>query len=194
MSIQPGTGYTFTSSSQGTNFSIQTPWFPWLLLGDSFECSPYKVHDVVEVTEGESTFVTFEICPGTFNNQMPQVYDSVNEVWQYLNALADDANLVLDFASTSSSIVYLRVGPDATTSAFPPSAPSPTDPDDPYPRIYSTGGTLPTDSDTFGYVAIAKVNQVSAGVYTVEQYVTGSLWGDRLKTGTATAVYYYARI
>jgi len=194
MSVQPGSGYTFTSSSLGTNLNIDKPWAPWLLLGDSFECSPYKVHDVVEVTEGESTFVTFEICPGTFNNQMPQVYDSVNEVWQYLNALADDANLVLDFASTSSSIVYLRVGPDATTSAFPPSAPSPTDPDDPYPRIYSTGGTLPTDTNTFGYVAIAKVNQVSAGVYTVEQYVTGSLWGDRLKLGTATASYYYARI
>jgi hypothetical protein len=33
-----------------------------------------------------------------------------------------------------------------------------------------------------------------AGVYTVEQYVTGSLWGDRLKLGSLTAKYYYARI
>lgn len=193
MSIQPGTGYTFTSSSQGTNFSIQTPWFPWMLLGDSFECSPYKVHDVVEKTGEGGTYVVFEICPGTFNNQMPQVYDSVNEVWQYLNSLATTAELVLDFASTTTSYVYLRVGPDGTTGNFPPTAPYPTNPYDPYPRIYSTGTALPTDSDTFGYVLIATVTN-TAGNYTVSQYVTGSLWGDRLKTGTDTARYYYARI
>lgn len=193
MSIQPGTGYTFTSSSQGTNFSIQTPWFPWMLLGDSFECSPYKVHDVVEKTGEGGTYVVFEICPGTFNNQMPQVYDSVNEVWQYLNSLATTAELVLDFGSTTISNVYLRVGPDGTTGNFPPTAPYPTNPYDPYPRIYSTGTALPTDSDTFGYVLIATVTN-TAGNYTVSQYVTGSLWGDRLKTGTDTARYYYARI
>jgi len=29
MSIQPGVGYTFTSSSMGTNFNIETPWSEW---------------------------------------------------------------------------------------------------------------------------------------------------------------------
>ena len=29
MSIQPGVGYTFTSSSSGTNLNIETPWTPW---------------------------------------------------------------------------------------------------------------------------------------------------------------------
>jgi hypothetical protein len=29
MSIQPGVGYTFTSSSQGTNMNIETPWSEW---------------------------------------------------------------------------------------------------------------------------------------------------------------------
>lgn len=194
MSIQPGTGYTFTASSSGYNFNVQQPWSPWLLLGDTFECSPYKVHDVVQKTGDGGDYVVFEICSATFNNVVPQVYNSTTETWEYINALTTGYELVLDFASTTSSVVYLRAGPDASTSAFPPSSPSPTDPDDPYPRIYSTGGTLPTDSDTFGYVAIAKVNEVSSGVYTVEQYVTGSLWGDRLKTGTDTARYYYARI
>ena len=123
---------------------------------------------------------------------MPQVYDSVNEVWQYLDALAEDAELVLDFASTTSSFIYLRVGP-STGGDFPPTAPSPTDPDDPYPRVYSTGAALPSDTDTFGYVLLAKVTN-TAGVYSIDQYVTGSLWGDRLKTGTDTARYYYARI
>jgi len=191
MSIQPGTGYTFTSSSQGTNFSIQTPWFPWMLYGDTFECSPYKVHDVVEKTGDGGTYVVFEICSGTFNNLIPQVYDSVNEVWQYLDELAEDAELVLDFASTTTSYVYLRVGP-SSGGEFPPSTPTGAT-DDPYPRIYSTGTTLPADSDDFGYLLIATVTNTS-GVYTVSQYVTGSLWGDRLKLGTLTAKYYYARI
>ena len=190
MTIQPGTGYTFTSSSLGTNLNIQQPWSEWQ--GDTFTCSPYKVHDIYTVTDEGGDYDTFEICPGTFNNQMPQVYDSVNEVWQYLDALAEDAELVLDFASTTSSFIYLRVGP-STGGDFPPTAPSPTDPDDPYPRVYSTGAALPSDTDTFGYVLLAKVTN-TAGVYTVDQYVTGSLWGDRLKTGTDTARYYYARI
>ena len=193
MSFQPGSGYTFTSSSLGTNLNIEKPWAAWPLYQDTFECAPFKVHDVVLKTGEGGDYVVFQICPGTFNNQMPQVYDSVNELWQYLDALAVDAELILDFASTTSSIVYLRVGPDATTFAFPPTSPTGAT-DDPYPRIYSTGGALPVDSDAFGYVAIAKVNEISAGVYTVDQYITGSLWGDRLKTGTDTARYYYARI
>lgn len=190
--MQPGVGYRFLSSSMGISLDIGDPW-PAKDTQDTFSCSPYKVHDVYEITEGESTYLTFEICPGTFNNQMPQVYDAVNEVWKYLDALATDAELVLDFASTTSSLIYLRVGPDGSTGNFPPTAPNPTDPDDPYPRIYSTGTALPTDSDTFGYVLLAKVTN-TAGVYSITQYVTGSLWGDRLKTGTDTARYYYARI
>lgn len=190
MSIQPGTGYTFTASSQGTTFNIQQPWMPIQLYQDTFECSPYKVHDVVEKTGEGGTYVVYEICPGTFNNLVPQVYDAVNEVWQYLNSLASSAELVLDFASTTTSYVYLRVGHSGGN--FPPTTPTGAT-DDPYPRIYSTGSALPADSDDFGYVLIAVVTNTS-GSYSVTQYVTGSLWGDRVKLGTLTAKYYYARI
>lgn len=191
MSIQPGTGYTFTASSQGTTFSVLTPWAPIPLYEDTFVCSPYLVHDVVEKTGEGGTYVAYQICPGTFNNLVPQVYDEVNEVWQYVNTLAEDAELVLDFASTTTSYVYLRVGPSAGND-FPPSSPT-GGVDDPYPRIYSTGSALPSDSDDFGYVLVAQVTNTS-GVYSVTQYVTGSLWGDRVKLGTLTAKYYYARI
>jgi hypothetical protein len=126
---------------------------------------------------------------------MPQVYNETEEEFEYLDDLTTGYQLILDFASTSSCIVYLRVGPDATTNQFPPSAPiSPYDPDDPYPTVFNTGGTLPTDTDTYGYLALAKVNSLGSGVYSVDQYVTGSLWADRIKLGTATATYYYARI
>jgi len=195
MPTQPGVGYTFTTSSQGENFNIIQPWQPIPLVANApaFVCSPYKVHSVTPKTGGGGDYVTFDICPGTFNNLMPQSYDSVNEEWVYIDDQYVDTEFVLNFASTTTSIVYLRVGPDSGSHAFPPASPG-SGSDDPYPRIYSTGGALPTDSDTFGYVAIAKVTEVSATEYTVEQYVTGSLWGDRLKTGTDTARYYYARI
>ena len=113
MTIQPGTGYTFTASSQGTTFNVQQPWTPFSLYQDTFECSPYKVHDVVQKTGDGGSYVVFEICSATFNNLVPQVYNSTTETWEYINALTTGYELVLDFASTTSSIVYLRVGPDA---------------------------------------------------------------------------------
>jgi hypothetical protein len=197
MSVQPGVGYTFKDSSQGTTLTIERPWAPWTTYPAAIEdvCTPFKVKNVKTVTSGESTIVTFDICPGTINNLMPQVFNATSEAFEYLDDLTTDYRLILDFASTSSCLVYLRVGPDATTNAFPPGAPIGTsDPDDPYPRIYNTGGALPDDTDQFGYVAIAKVNALGDGVYSVDQYVTGSLWGDRVKVNGMTAKYYYARI
>lgn len=194
MAIQPGVGYTFTSSSLGTNLNIEKPWAPWTNYNLSEDvCTPFKVKDVREETSGESTIVVFEICPGTFNNVMPQVYNAYSETWEYLDDLSTGYKLILEFDSTSSSIVYLRTGPDSTTFDYPPSAPV-GGPDDPYPRVYSTGNPLPTDTDEFGYLAVAKVNALGGGAYSVDQYITGSLWADRIKLGTNTAKYYYARI
>ncbi|PAW83770.1 MAG: hypothetical protein B9S28_06425, partial [Opitutia bacterium Tous-C10FEB] len=34
MAIQPGPGYTFTSSSLGTNLNIQQPWSDWQPVAD----------------------------------------------------------------------------------------------------------------------------------------------------------------
>jgi len=197
MSIQPGVGYTFTSSSLGTNLNIERPWAPWTTYNVVEDvCAPFKVKNVKTVTEGESSIVTYEICPGTINNLMPQVYNETSEAFEYLDGLTAGAKLILDFDGTSSSLVYLRVGPDASSPfAFPQGAPIGTaDPDDPYPRIYNTGGALPADTETLAYLLIAKVNALGGGVYSVDQYVTGSLWGDRVKVNGMTAKYYYARI
>jgi hypothetical protein len=197
MSVQPGVGYTFKDSSQGTTLTIEKPWSPWAnyVLPPEDVCTPFKVKNVEEQTAGESTIVVYDICPGIINNVMPQVYNTVSEEFEYLDDLTAGYKLILEFDSTTSSFVYLRVGPDATSGAFPPAVPiDPYDADDPYPRIYSTGTALPSDTDALGYVLLAKVNALGSGVYSVDQYVTGSLWGDRIKLGTQTAQYYYARI
>lgn len=54
---------------------------------------------------------------------------------------------------------------------------------------WNIGATIPSDTDTYGYILVATISGT-----TVTQLVTGSLWGDRLKTGTDTARYYYAQV
>jgi hypothetical protein len=54
---------------------------------------------------------------------------------------------------------------------------------------WDMGTPVPPDTDTDGYILIATVNGS-----TVTQIVTGSLWADRLKLGTQTAQYYFARV
>jgi len=54
---------------------------------------------------------------------------------------------------------------------------------------WNIGSSLPSDTDSEGYVRVASVNGA-----TVTQYITGSLWGDRIKMGDNTATYYFARV
>jgi hypothetical protein len=54
---------------------------------------------------------------------------------------------------------------------------------------WAIGTTMPADTDAEGYIKVATVNGA-----TVTQLVTGSLWADRIKLGSATATYYYARV
>ena len=55
--------------------------------------------------------------------------------------------------------------------------------------IIQTGSTLPADTDTYAYVLVGEAS--GSGV---AQYITGSLWGDRIKLGSSVAKYYFARI
>jgi hypothetical protein len=57
---------------------------------------------------------------------------------------------------------------------------------------WNIGTPLPADTDAEGYVRVATVNGA-----TVTQFVTGSLWSDRIQVGagaTLNAFYYHARI
>jgi hypothetical protein len=156
---------------------------------DGDGCFPFRVHDVKDLAE----YRTYEICPGTINNLMPQVFNTVTEAWEYLDDLTPGYQLIPNF-TTGECWVALRVGKDTATNQFPASTPDGTA-DDPYPRIITQGSDpAGSDSDLFGFITIAKITEVGGGVYTVDQYVTGSLWADRIKLAGITARYYYARI
>lgn len=91
------------------------------------------------------------------------------------NVLPDPA---FDSFTMSDGFVWLRVKFDVT---FPDTAP--------YGIIVEHGLTVPADTDEYGHIVIAEINDD-----VVTQLVTGSLWGDRIKLGTATATYYFARV
>jgi hypothetical protein len=58
-----------------------------------------------------------------------------------------------------------------------------------YAITAGNGETVPADTDEFGYIVIASITDD-----VVTQLVRGSLWGDRIKIGTATATYYFAQV
>lgn len=189
MQINPGSGYIFTSSGSGHNLTIEQPWQNWTNI--SYAREPFEVFDIAYDTAG--SVWTFQIQPGTINNLVPQILE--DSVWVKLDrtsgGLPDWPTSVLTpfDTTTHECFIYLRAGKDATSGAFPSTDDTSTD----YPRIICSDTAL-SDTDTYGYVLLAKATEGTGPVCSVVQYVTGSLWGDRIKLGTLTASYYYARI
>jgi hypothetical protein len=181
--IQPGTGYGFTSGGFGFTLNTTNPFE-----GDNGEdCVPlrvnYKGYDPTGSTH------SFGVCVGTINNLVPQILE--DGVWIKLDRLVDGVPTapvsVINFTS-GLTYFYLRSGKGATAE-FPDSDTS----TDFYPKVISSGTVL-TDTDAYGYILLAHGSANSENVMTLYQDGSGSLWADRLKTGTDTARYYYARI
>jgi hypothetical protein len=187
MKIQPGLGYTFDSSAKG--FTLDTT--------ESFPDNPnVKTHpfEVINVTyDTAGTAWLYQVAPGTLNNNVAQIEE--DGVWVKLDRTASGlpdwpTSVLTPFSSTTHEcFIYLRAGKDSSTNAFP----SDDDTSANYPRIICSDTAL-ADTDTYGYVLLAKATEGTGPACSVVQYVTGSLWGDRIKLGTNTATYYYARI
>jgi len=188
MKIQPGVGYTFDSSSKGFTFDTSEQFPSRDGLGVTH---PFQVINVTYDVAGSAWL--FQVAPGTVNNIVPQIDE--DSVWVLLDRTAGGlpdwpVSVLTPFdASTHECFIYLRAGKDTTSGAFP----SADDTSSNYPRIICSDTAL-SDTDTYGYVLLAKATEGTGPVCSVVQYVTGSLWGDRIKLGTITASYYYARI
>jgi hypothetical protein len=199
MKIQPGVGYTFDSSSSGFTLDTSDP-FPSVTTQSPGH--PFKIVNVALRTSGGSTTVTYQVQSGAINNLVPLIDDYASGTDVKLDRVTSGvanpptAELVSSNydATTKTSYITLRAGPSLSTGAYP-------DPDDTtnqYPVIIG-GNTYPVtpDDNVWGFLVIGTitVDSITAPTtFTVSQNVTGSLWADRLKLGTATATYYYARI
>jgi hypothetical protein len=184
MAIQPGVGYTFTASSQGENFNVIEPWQPIYVYPEADVC-PFTIVDV-----SDGTTFKFYATPGMVNSIIPQI------------GVTADPTKRLDYSPTPTttwnfdtitgySYVYLKVSADYSSS--PTIYPVTTDTDILYPRIISTSSQqYATDDSAFFLLATATQDPTSHAV-TVTQLTCGSQWSDRIKLGSSTARYYFAR-
>ncbi|MCH9834044.1 hypothetical protein K0U83_00195 [bacterium] len=186
MKIQPGVGYTFDSSSKGFTLDTSDP-FP--TRDGIASLHPLQIYGLRYDTATNTAF--YKVYPGTINNLVPQIEEDPS-LWVKLDRLTagipDPPEGVI---TTAAGIyyIYLRTGPDATTSAYPSSD----DTSARYPRIISVG-TVQSDTDTEGYILLAHGSISGSNVITNYQDVSSSLWADRIKVNGSTARYYYARI
>ena len=194
MKIQPGIGYTFDSSSQG--FTLDTSeQFP-----DNSQ--PYRhPFQIINVSINAGGKVIYQVKSGAINNIVPVIDDYISSTTVLLDrvtsGVADPPTAELTSgsydATTLTSYIALRSGPDATTNDFPSSDVTSAR----YPLVIGGNDPLVADTDTAGFIFLGTItvdNVSTPTTFTVSQNVTGSLWADRLKLGTTTAVYYYARI
>jgi hypothetical protein len=198
--IQPGSGYGFNSGGFGFTLNTENP-FPNSGFNDFRH--PFKIVNAQIVTSGGSSYVSFQVVSGTINNLVPLLMDLASGTGIKLDrttaGVPNPPNCQLysgNFdATTKTSYIELRAG--AKTSA-PFTYPDPDVASNQYP-IIDGGNTAPftPDDNVFGFLVIGTitVDSITAPTtFTVNQNVTGSLWADRLKLGSSTANYYYARI
>lgn len=203
MGIQPGVGYTFNASSQGSNLTIEKPWAPWANynLNDEPPGHPFKIVNVQIASSGGSNVIRFQVQSGTINNIVPvlddYVSDSLVKLDRVTSGVANPPTAQLETAqynsTTKTSYIYLRSGPDATTKVYPATSVSSAR----YPAVGGYNDENAPDTDEYGYLKIGTITVDSVSnptTFTVIQNVTGSLWADRIKMGEETAAYYYARI
>jgi len=195
MKIQPGVGYTFDSSSKG--FTIDTSeQFP-----DNTQATTHPF-EIVNVRINAAGNVIYQVVSGTFNNLVPQLDDYISSTSVLLDrvtaGVANPPTAELTSsnydATTKTSYITLRSGPDATTNVFPSSDVTSAR----YPQVIG-GNVSPVspDTDTAGFLVIGTItvdNVTTPTTFTVSQNITGSLWADRIKLAGITARYYYARI
>jgi len=194
MKIQPGVGYTFDSSSKG--FTLDTSeQFP-----DNSQ--PYRhPFQIINARINAGGNVIYQVQSGIINNIVPLLDDYISSTTVLLDrvtagvAAPPTAELVSGSydVTTKTSYIALKSGPDATTNDFPSSDVTSAR----YPVVIGGNDPAVADTDTAGYIFLGTItvdNVTTPTTFTVSQNVTGSLWVDRLKLGTTTAVYYYARI
>ena len=198
MATQPGVGYTFTSSSSGTNLTIDAPWINYTPVGVLSEPTkhPFQVTDLGPKTVGGTLSYWYTVQPGLVNNLDPMIggtswfmthmpvsdYEFVYYKWQFN-------------PTTGYSYIVLKLGYDSSTpGVFPDSNTAHVSASPSYPVVDSLS-YMPTTGDVDSYIVLATAYQdPTTKAITVWQQVQSSLWADRLKVSTLAAKYYFARI
>lgn len=200
--IQPGNGYGFSSGGYGFTLNTENPF---VIEQSSEPKHPLKITNVQIVVSGGSSKVQFQVVPGTINNLMVSLQDKDSAgLLVLLNRTNPTTGAPNPPTGQIDSAIY-----DGSKTAYiilnqGPAIDPPKDYPDPtfvpnssrYPQIEALD-TTPADVDARGYLCLGTItvdNVTTPTTFTVNQFITGSLWSDRIKLGTDTAKYYYARI
>lgn len=163
--LQSGVGYTFDNSSRGSSLTIDT-------IARYKETLPFFVYE--DTNEAGSPI--FRINAGTFNNQFPTV-----------NGAQVGSSSAYLAAPSSSGLVVMTIA--ASQNAFPASTPT---------IAFLSASSVPGNSPSVAYVAIARINAATIEgsaqkAYSVDNLVSGSLWGERFECGEELE-YWFSRI
>lgn len=188
MNIQPGTGYGFTSSAYGFTLDTQGPFLPDD--GEGINNHPFRIYSAGQATVGGTPEYYFYCIPGTVNNLDPLGQD-IGGTAEKLNDTTRP-KMKWDFdATTHYSYAVLNVG---VHLADPTIYPETDDNNAQYPLV-AAYDLQPTSDNDVGVIILASAyKDPTTNAITIWQYVTGSLWTDRIKLAGIDAKYYFARI
>jgi hypothetical protein len=143
---------------------------------------PFQFHPFV-VTSDAGDLYRANVCSGMVNNLVPLDEPSSGTLLP----------ATLDFSGTTDTYIYLRVGTDDHTTDEPIFPVTDTT-DVHYPTIVQSTTTL-TDTDEYCSILMGVARNIGdPATFTVDQTSSGSVWAERLKIGTRTAVYFWAGV
>jgi hypothetical protein len=156
-----------------------------------FQLKPREL--TVASPEGPVILYRANVCAGMVNNLIP---------WNRLGPSHVKLPTTIDFGyggpGVSEARVYLRLGTEGHDTANPV-FPVENDESELYPTLViffeDEYPDIPADSDLFCYLLMGVARNIGDPEnFTIDQMVSGSLWVDRIKMGTQTARYYWARV
>jgi len=184
MAIQPGTGYTFTTSSLGEFLNIEKPWSEW----DSTKPCPLQMYGLYYDATDDAYYLY--VSPGAVNN-----YAVKDPAGSLLSTTPPPKIHVFTSgltASVSTNYIYIVCENSGT-------------PDYNYPNpsvapYIAVETSLQTDSDTKGYLLIGIIEgstDATTDVDTLNVYNykgCGSLWSERFKCGSSSVSYWWSAV
>lgn len=181
MKIQPGSGYTFDSSSKGFTFDTTDP-FPNQYVNTLVQFKPSDWGSA-------GGFDYFAMTPGTINGVIPCM-----ETIGLGNLItATNAKAKYDWSGAVDGYlrcyIYMKSGPAPGSGGL--TWPCAVITEAAYPTINGYPNTM-ADSDDFGYLLLALAQKnVSSGAISFDQFLTASIWSERHKYSQPNSAFYY---
>jgi len=195
MKIQPGVGYTFHSSNKGFTIDVSEA-FPSRDVG--LKTCPFDIYNLHET----SGAFYVNIVPGSVNNLVVKSDDGV----LLTNDPPPEIRVLPDGLATTErySYIYIKSGNTAASGSTPAQYPSKTGLGYPSIRVYDTNDKA--DDDDYSYILIGIVSGKKVeipgsdpvaynNVFSIEKIIgCNSLWSERFKCGTTTAIYWWSAV